>query len=118
MIPHSHDTKIESFRFDLHVPRSSIGPPVDIYLEFPSGGLCPDIMYREGEDCWTRIALADTRELGEWPMALETIINPPSVPASEVWLRVELELSASGSPPNRTYRVSTSSDFEPVISSS
>ena len=48
-------------------------------------------------------------------MTLKTIIDPHSVPAEEVGIRVETELSTSGSPPNRTYRVDNSTDFEPII---
>jgi hypothetical protein len=114
-VPHSDDTKIESFQFDLRVPPSSIDPPADIYLESPSGGLWPDITFREVENQWTRIALADTGKLGDGTMTLETIIDPHSVPAEQVGIRVELTLSSSGSPPNRAYRVDTSTEFEPII---
>lgn len=117
-VSHSDETKIESFRFDLRAPQSSVDPPADIYLESPAGGLWPDITYREVEDRWTRIALADTEELGEGTMTLETIVDPHSAPAAEVGLRVDLNLSTSGSPPNRTYRVSTSTTFEPITDSS
>ncbi|MFB6361017.1 MAG: hypothetical protein ABEH59_06805 [Halobacteriales archaeon] len=117
-VPHSDETSIESFRFDLRAPQSSVDPPADIYLESPAGGLWPDITYREVEDRWTRIALADTRELGEGTMTLETIVDPHSVPAAEVGLRVDLTLSTSESPPNRTYRVTTSTTFEPITGSS
>lgn len=114
-VSHSDETKIESFQFDLRVPQSSIDPPADIYLESPSGGLWPDITFREVQNQWTRIALADTGELGEGTMTLETIVDPHSVPAEEVGIRVEMELSTSMSPPNRTYRVDTSTEFEPLI---
>lgn len=114
-VPHSDETKIESFQFDLRVPQSSIDPPADIYFESPSGGLWPDITYREVENRWTRIALADTGELGEGTMTLETIVDPHSVPAEEVGIRVAMELSTSGLPPNRTYRIDTSTEFEPII---
>jgi hypothetical protein len=114
-VPHSDETTIESFQFDLRVPQSSIDPPADIYLESPSGGLWPDITFREVENRWTRIALADTGELGDGTMTLETIVDPHSVPAEQVGIRVELELSTSASPPNRTYRVDTSTEFEPII---
>jgi hypothetical protein len=114
-VSHSDETKIESFQFDLRVPQSSIDPPADIYFESPSGGLWHDITFREVENRWTRIALADTGELGDGTMTLETIVDPHSVPAKEVGIRVETELSTSGSPPNRTYRVDNSTDFEPII---
>lgn len=114
-VPHSDDTKIESFRFDLRAPRSSIDPPADVYLEAPGGGLWPDLTYEVVENGWTRIALDDTDELGEGTMNLETIVNPRSVPAEEVAVRVEMALSSSGSPPNRTYRIDASTEFEPVI---
>lgn len=114
-VSHSDETKIESFQFDLRVPQSSIDPPADIYLESPSGGLWPDITYREVEDQWTRIALADTGELGDGTMILEAIVNPTSVPAEEVGIRAEMELSTSESPPNRSYRVDTTTEFEPIV---
>lgn len=114
-VSHSDETKIESFQFDLRVPQSSINPPADIYLESPSGGLWPDITYREVENGWTRIALADTGKLGEGTMTLETIVNPISVPAEELGIRAEIELSTSGSPPNRRYRVDTTTEFEPTV---
>jgi hypothetical protein len=114
-VSHSDATKIESFQFDLRVPETSIDPPADIYLESPSGGLWPDITYRDVENQWTRIALADTGELGDGTMTLETIVDPHSVPAEEVGIRVEMELSTSGSLPNRTYGVDTSTVFEPVV---
>jgi hypothetical protein len=47
-------------------------------------------------------------------MNLETIVDPVSAPAAEVGIRVELELSSSGATPGRTYRVDTSTVFEPL----
>jgi hypothetical protein len=114
-VSHSDETKIESFQFDLRVPQSSIDPPADIYFESPSGGLWPDITFRDVENGWTRIALADTGELGDGTITVETIVDPHSVPAENVGTRVETALSTSGSPPNRTYRVDDSTDFEPII---
>lgn len=114
-VSHSDETKIESFQVDLRVPRSSVDPPADIYFESPSGGLWPTITFQEVENRWTHIALTDTGELGSGTITLETIIDPHSVPAEEVGIRVELELSTSGSPPNRTYGVDTSTEFEPII---
>lgn len=113
-VPHSRNTKIESFRFDLRAPRSSIDPPADVYLESPSGGLWPDLTFREVENRWTRIALADTGELGEGTMSFDLMIAPHSVPATEVGIRAELELSNSASVLNGRYRVDTSTGFEPV----
>lgn len=113
-VPHSRNTTIESFRFDLRAPRSSIDPPANVYLESPSGGLWPDITFREVENRWTRIALEDTGELGEGTMTFELIIAPNSAPATEIGIRTELELSSSGSLLNRRYRVDTSTEFEPV----
>lgn len=72
-VPHSDETEIESFRFDIRVPQSSIDPPANIYFESPGGGLWPDITYREVENRWTRIALPDTGELGDRTMTPETI---------------------------------------------
>lgn len=114
-VPHSDDTSIESFRFDLRAPRSSVEPPADIFLESPGGGLWPDLTFEEVENRWTRIALEDTGELGEGTISLETIVDPLSAPAEEVGVRVELELSAAGPPPGRTYRVDTATEFEPVV---
>lgn len=113
-VSHSRNTKIESFRFDLRAPQSSIDPPADVYLESPSGGLWPDITFEEVENRWTRIALEDTGELGEGTMSFELIIAPHSAAATEVGIRAELELSSSGSLLNRRYRVDTSTEFEPV----
>lgn len=113
-VPHSRNTEIESFRFDLRAPRSSIDPPADVYLESPSGGLWPDLTFREVENRWTRIALADTGELGEGTMSFDLMIAPHSVPATEVGIRAELELSNSASVLNGRYRVDTSTGFEPV----
>jgi hypothetical protein len=63
-VPHSDDTKIESFRFHLRSPRTSIDPPAEIYLRAPSGGLWPDLTYEVVEDQWTRIALETPANLG------------------------------------------------------
>lgn len=110
-VPHSDDTAIESFRFDLRAPQSSVAPPADVYLESPAGGLWPDVTFEEVENRWTRIALEDTGKLGKGTMNLMTIVAPNSVPAREVGIRVGLELSAAS---GGTYRVDTSTEFQPI----
>lgn len=112
-VPHSDDTKIESFRLDLRAPRSSIDPPAKIYLGSPAGGLWPDLTFTQVENRWTRIALDDTGELGEGTVTLETIVDPFSAPTEEVAIRADLSLSSSAS--NRTYEVDARTGFEPVV---
>jgi len=113
----SHDdTKIESFRFDLRAPQTSVDPPAEIYLASPAGGLWPDITFEDVENRWTRIALDDTGELGEGTLNLDTIIDPGTVPATEVGVRVEMELSSTES--RKTYTIDTQTQFEPVVEQS
>lgn len=113
-VSHSDDTKIESFQFDLRAPRTSIDPPADIYLKSPAGGLWPDLTYEDIENRWTRIALPDTNELGEGTLNLETIVDPNSVPAENVGIRVDMTLSTTGSG-NTRYRLVAGTSFYPVV---
>lgn len=112
-VPHSDATTIESFRFDLRAPITSIDPPAAIYLRAPTGGLWPDITYEQVENRWTRIALDDTGALGEGTLTLETIVVPGTVPADTVGIRADMELSDSGAP-GRTYRLDARTEFRPV----
>lgn len=110
---HSDDTTIDSFQFDLRAPRTSIDPPAEFYLGAPAGGLWPDITLEEIDDGFTRIALEDTGELGDGTLGLDTIVDPGSVPAESIAVRVEMTLSSSGFT-GRTYRISPQTEFAPV----
>jgi hypothetical protein len=112
-VPHSDETTIESFRFDLRAPHFSPDPPADVYLGAPGGGLWPEITFEEVEDFWTRIALADASAVGEGTLTVHTIVDPVSTPVDELGIRAELTLSGSGS---RTYEVETTTGFQPVRS--
>ncbi len=113
----SHDdTKIESFRFDLRAPQTSVDPPAEIYLKAPSGGLWPDITFRDVENSWTRIEVTDTGDLGDGTLGVDTRIDPVSVPVTEIGIRVEMRLSSTEG--RRTYTLDTSTQFEPVIEQS
>lgn len=113
----SHDdSKIESFRFDLRAPMTSVDPPAEVYLASPAGGVWPDITFEDVENRWTRIALDDTGDLGEGTLSFDTIIDPNTVPVSEVGVRVEMELSSTES--RRTYTLDTQTQFEPVVEQS
>ena len=95
-VPHSDETTIESFRFDIRLPYPATGAPAEVYLKAPGGGLWPRITFREVADGWTRVALEDTGELGDGTLTLETVVQPYA-PAERLDVRGEVALSTSAS---------------------
>jgi hypothetical protein len=89
-------TSVDSFRFDLRTPLTSVDPPANVFLAAPEGGPWPDFTFERDDDLWTRIAVEDVGELGEGTIGLTTIVDPLDVPVEEVGVRADLTLSEDG----------------------
>jgi len=107
-------TTIDRFRFDLRAPPTSVQPPAEVYLQSPSGGLCPDFTFEQVENLWTRIAADGTSEVGRGTLTLSTIVDPLGLPADEIGVGMEIELSEPGVT-GRAYVATAQTRFEPVV---
>ena len=109
-IEYDESTALESFRFDLRAPPT--GEPADIYLASPAGGAWPNLTYgRVGNDGSTRIALSDAPEVTDETVFINTFVDPNTSPAEQIGIDLEVKLTAPDG--STTYRVETTTTFEP-----
>lgn len=107
-------TTIDQFQIDLRAPSASVDPPADIYLRSPAGALSGRIDFGQIEDRWTRIDAPNPGKASRGTIVLETIVNPRGQPANEVGVKLDVELSETGTA-GTTYHVDAQTVFRPVI---